>query len=97
MHQSAKPRQTRPQQTLTRSGTTLNEYRQQAEEAVHGRPLTSVMTMFGLGLGAGLVIGTILSRSAPVRHPAGMAERVGRSILDSITHALPESFGGKSS
>jgi len=60
-------------------------------------PLSSVLVIFGIGLGAGVVLGNLLSGPAPSRQSLGQrteqaAEQLGRQMLDAVTGVLPASF-----
>ncbi|NQV24173.1 MAG: hypothetical protein HQ518_07370 [Rhodopirellula sp.] len=64
-----------------------------AVRMIKERPLTSVMALFGVGLGAGVAVGCLLSKSSPGR--SSMADEIGRKIVESLSRVVPESFGGK--
>lgn len=67
----------------------------EATRFIQERPLTSVMALFGAGLGAGVAVGCLLSRSSSTRR-SSMADEIGRSIVDSISRVMPDSLSGKS-
>jgi hypothetical protein len=66
------------------------------EEMVGQNPASSVVLCFGLGLGLGMLIGaSLLSSTSSRREEAsGMAERLGRQLMDAISSAMPESLSG---
>ena len=59
-------------------------------------PLSSVLVIFGIGLGAGVVLGNFLSGPVPSRPSLGRrteqaAEQFGRQMLDAMAGVLPAS------
>lgn len=59
--------------------------------------MSSAMVVFGLGLGAGVVLGSLLSGPAPSRPTLGRrtelaAEQLGRQMLDAMAGVLPASL-----
>lgn len=86
--------------TANRKLQTLNDLaqaREAATEWVSGNPLSSVLVIFGIGLGAGVVLGSLLSGPAPsrpslARRTEQAAEKYGRQMLDAMAGVLPESF-----
>lgn len=79
----------------TDGATALENCRNEANRFIQERPLTSVMAMFGAGLGAGVAVGCLLSRSTTAAR-SSMADEIGRSIVSSISKVMPESMSGKS-
>lgn len=75
--------------------TALENCCHEANRFIQERPLTSVMAMFGAGLGAGVAVGCLLSRSTTAAR-SSMADEISRSIVSSISRVLPESLSGKS-
>ena len=75
-------------------GATVAACCEGAVRMIKERPLTSVMALFGVGLGAGVAVGCLLSKSSPSR--SSMADEIGRKIVESLSRAIPESLGGKS-
>jgi hypothetical protein len=64
---------------------------------VSEHPMSSVLVVFGIGLGVGVAIGSMLcSASAPppsIGQRAELAaEKLGRQMLDAITGVLPQSI-----
>ncbi len=74
-----------------------------AGEVVEGTKTTiadhaasSVALCFGLGFGAGLLIGLSLSHAyARPTQDHWVAERYGRQIMDAVSSVLPASLGGR--
>jgi hypothetical protein len=62
---------------LARPGEMIGEY-----------PVSSVLLVFGVGLGVGFVLGQALCES--MVHTPTMSERWGRSMYDSLSHMVPE-------
>ncbi|NQV26696.1 MAG: hypothetical protein HQ518_20270 [Rhodopirellula sp.] len=68
---------------------------------VNNYPLSSVLVVFGVGLGLGVVLGSFLdkpklSRLSFAGRTEHAAEKLGRQILDAIAGTLPESFTKRS-
>lgn len=82
------------QQTADESSA-LESCRRQAARFIQERPLTSVMTLFGAGLGAGVAVGCLIARSASAGR-GSIADEIGRSIVKTISDAVPNSLSGKS-
>jgi len=78
----------RPQQAKTET---------QGVQAIVGEyPLASVLIAFGVGLGVGVALETILAEPVMARPTFGQrtelaAEKFGRQMLDAIAGVLPES------
>ncbi len=67
------------------------------EGLVSHYPLSSVLVVFGIGLGVGVALGSILGGPVMPRPSFGQrtelaAEKLGRQMLDAIAGALPESL-----
>jgi hypothetical protein len=61
-------------------------------EMIGEYPVSSVLLVFGVGLGVGFVLGQALCEStAGYFHQPTMSERWGRSMYDSLSHMVPES------
>lgn len=68
-----------------------------SDGVVSDYPLSSVLVVFGVGLGIGVALGAILG--GPAAPPPSLAkrtelaaEKVGRQMLDAIAAVLPESL-----
>lgn len=67
-------------------------------EGLVGRyPLSSVLVVFGIGLGVGVALGSILGGPVMPRPSFGQrtelaAEQIGRRMLDAIAGVLPETL-----
>lgn len=63
-----------------------------AEQVVGNHPAAYIATCFGIGLGLGVVIGTMLADSGvwSSHRDQTTAERLGRNVLDAISGVLPE-------
>lgn len=75
--------------------TALENCCNEANRFIQERPLTSVMAMFGAGLGAGVAVACLLSRSTSAAR-SSMTDEIGRSIVSSISRVMPDSLSGKS-
>ncbi|TVQ01763.1 MAG: hypothetical protein EA381_04585 [Planctomycetaceae bacterium] len=69
----------------------------QPAKLVADYPISSVLLVFGVGLGAGVAVASLLSGPAPPRPTLGRrteqaAEQLGRQMLDAIAGVLPESL-----
>lgn len=84
------------QQTATRSPGMMGGTMERMEETVQHWPFSSVTTAFGIGLGLGIVLGCALAeQSRPAPHhwyDQLSAERLGRSVLDSLSNILPDAI-----
>ena len=68
-----------------------------SEGLVSNYPLSSVLVVFGLGLGVGVAVGSMLGGPVVSRPSLGQrtelaAEKLGRQMLDAIAGVLPESL-----
>lgn len=68
-----------------------------AEGLVSHYPLSSVLVVFGLGLGVGVALGSIIGGPVMPSPSFGKrtelaAEKLGRQLLDALAGALPESL-----
>jgi hypothetical protein len=76
----------------------MQESYQGLTECVSNNPASSVLTMFGVGFGLGVLIGYALAAPAPRPtrwYDLQTAERFGRQMLDSIAGALPSSISSR--
>jgi hypothetical protein len=64
------------------------------EEMIGRNPASSVLMVFGLGLGVGLWLGSALVEAERARraHSATFTEKVGRQVLEAIAGVMPESI-----
>jgi len=78
--------------------STVQEALAKPQEFVSDHPVPSVFVVFGVGLGVGLVLGSLLAdrpwHTPPsnTRMAVNMAEKLGRQVLDAINSVLPESL-----
>jgi hypothetical protein len=68
-----------------------------SEGLVSDYPLSSVLVVFGLGLGVGVAVGSLLGGPVMPRPSLGQrtelaAEKLGRQMLEAIAGVLPESL-----
>jgi hypothetical protein len=77
--------------------TRLSEGYEQARHSVAEYPATSVLTVFAVGFGIGLVVGCALAGPAEPSawYDRAHAEKFGRKILDSIAGMVPETLAGR--
>jgi hypothetical protein len=64
-------------------------------QPVDDYPAASMATLFALGVGVGMAIGCSLAHREPPReswYDSGMAERLGRRMLDAVAGVVPESI-----
>ena len=69
----------------------------QSQGMVTHHPMSSAMVAFGIGLGVGVAVGSLLCGSSEPPPSFGKraelaAERIGRQVLDAITGSLPHSI-----
>jgi len=66
----------------------------QAAEWVEEYPFASVATMFGIGVGVGLIIGHSVAEAAGRRmfHQNTLAEKLSSQIMDVLKNSLPQSL-----
>jgi hypothetical protein len=55
-------------------------------------PITTTLLVFGVGLGLGALIGSMIAEASAPQTRVSQAEAVGRSILDSFSSAVPSSI-----
>ena len=96
---SARERMRAAQEQWTgRAQERLQHGYQSMTECVSNKPASSVLTMFGIGFGLGILVGFALGEPARPRsrwYDMRSAERLGRNVLDSIVSALPESISSR--
>lgn len=63
-----------------------------SKEFVGNHPLPTTMSAFAAGLGAGLALVYLVSGGSRHRHEMGVAHKLGRQVLDSISNAVPDSL-----
>lgn len=72
---------------------TMNERFQHAlerpQEMVHDYPVSSMLVMFGLGLGVGLIVSQVLCGSTMFEPEPTMSERWQRSLMHAADRVLP--------
>ena len=61
------------------------------EDTVRENPAAVTLAAFGLGLGIGAVVGTMLAPAPSSRHQH-LAASLGTRMLDSLKDVMPESF-----
>jgi hypothetical protein len=85
-------RQAQPTQGLGRATQRASEAVRHSYDAAAGlvsdNPATSVLIVFGVGFGLGLLIGHVLGQ--PAREESGI-NRFGRAMLDRMAQIMPES------
>ena len=85
------------QQTTTPAGNSrgkkiIEEVREVVTHPVETHPISTSLIVFGAGLGLGALIGSMLAESAAPKRHVSQAETLGRSIMDSLSSALPDSL-----
>jgi hypothetical protein len=59
-------------------------------ELVQEYPLSSMLLMFGIGIGVGVLVGQSLSGAlAEITEEPGMTEKMKRQVFDALSHVLP--------
>jgi hypothetical protein len=66
----------------------------EVEEFIGRNPASSVLAVFGMGLGIGIWIGSSLVEAERRRRAesASFTEKLGRQVLEAISGVMPESF-----
>jgi hypothetical protein len=82
------------ERTASNSTWTVGEALERPAQMAREYPLPSMLLVFGVGLGVGVLLGQALA--GPLTHmmqPAPtMSERLGRQMLDYVGSVLPESI-----
>jgi hypothetical protein len=70
---------------------------QQPREMVKEHPLSSMLLLFGVGLGVGVLIGQACA--GPLLHMAyhepTTSEKLGRQVYDALSGVLPQTFAAR--
>lgn len=63
-------------------------------EIVQEYPISTAMTVFGVGLGVGILLSLTVCDSLmrAVEPPPTMAERLSRQLYETLSHAVPDSM-----
>jgi hypothetical protein len=62
-------------------------------EIVHEYPLSSMLLMFGIGIGVGVLVGQSLSGAlTELTEEPGMTEKIKRQTFDALSHVLSPSM-----
>lgn len=69
-----------------------SEFAESSRDIVRQHTLTSTLTAFGLGFGAGVALGYLLSSDSRSRFDSGVAHRLGQQVLDAMGRAVPDSL-----
>jgi len=72
------------------STSRISEFTKEPTQLVHEYPLSSTLVVFGVGLGAGLLLSSLLAE--PVRlmsHQETTSERMRRQMMDTLNGILP--------
>jgi hypothetical protein len=81
--------------TMSETQNRLSDYQEsvtkQSKQFVLDHALSSAFMAFGLGLGAGLAVVSLLSDSVPSRK-AAVTERLGAQLLESLSALVPHSL-----
>jgi hypothetical protein len=71
----------------------MGSYMDSGREMVSGHPLSATMTAFGVGLGVGLVVATMLGeRRSVVEEHYSLAGKIGKKVMDAINEHIPDSM-----
>ncbi len=74
-----------------RMSDTVQSFRDSSSRFVGEHVPSATLAAFGLGFAAGLAVVYLMSGNSRQEEERGMAQRLGRQILDAVSHALPES------
>ena len=75
--------------TQNRISETAHNVAESSKQFVGEHFISTTMTSFGLGVGAGVALIFLLSDSRH-QHEAGVAHRLGRQVLDAMANAVPD-------
>lgn len=67
----------------------LDQYCQMGSEAIRENPMMATMAAFGLGLGLGAMVGSMLAETGSMSRKR-TAETIGQRVLESLADALPD-------
>lgn len=62
-----------------------------SKEFVEEHAISSALVVFGIGIGAGLAIASLLTNSGQARHST-MTQRLGQQMLEAMGRVLPDSI-----
>ena len=65
---------------------------EQPTEMVKDHPLPSMLLMFGLGLGVGVIVAQTLCSSLIEEHEPTMTEKMRKQVYDALSHVLTPSM-----
>lgn len=63
----------------------------QSKEFVEEHALPSAVIAFGVGVGAGIALASLLANSLPSRHTS-VTQKLGRQVLDAMSAVMPDSL-----
>jgi hypothetical protein len=78
-------------QVKSRVSEQLRSVAGDSKEFVGDHAMPSALIAFGIGVGAGLVVASLLADSLPARHST-MTQRLGQQMLEAMGRVLPDSF-----
>ena len=67
----------------------------ESKEMVNHYPVSSALIAFGLGVGAGVALVALLCDDSESYASSSYAQRLGRQVLDAVSHVVPESVTKK--
>jgi hypothetical protein len=79
------------QTAYRRSADTMRDGYEASREMVQEHPLSTALTVFGLGFGLGVAIGMILTEGESHRYESRF-ERIGRQVLDAVAQMAPDAI-----
>jgi hypothetical protein len=69
----------------------MHSIQDESKEFVAEHAIPSALVVFGIGVGAGLAVASMLAESTSSRHNT-MTQRLGQQMLDAMGRLLPDSL-----
>lgn len=73
------------------NGIDLQKAMEKPVEVAKEYPVTSMMVLFGVGVGVGVLLAQACAANLPSMHSETMSEKLSRQIYDAVTNAIPDS------
>ncbi|HUG70133.1 MAG TPA: hypothetical protein VMM76_20455 [Pirellulaceae bacterium] len=78
-------------QVKSRVSEQMRSVAEDSKDFVGEHAMPSALIAFGIGVGAGLMVASLLADSLPARHTS-MTQRLGQQMLDAMGSVVPQSF-----